>query len=531
MTQPPAHHGEKSAERGHFRSILFGELDPPEDLEKLKAPEFFSDLNIDQIVESVTAGRDEYNLKPFFYIALDHIETIEYRQDVFRDLENPALSACIRAFAQEMRTMRRHLAQAEKLHYKYQKQAWFLAAVDIYCRAARRLIQDLVAADVRSPGLRGFREYLIAYTDSTDFLALVAQTDKLRTDLSGIKYSLHIDGKCITVSRYNSEPDYGADVLLTFDKFKQGAGKQYRFKTPSSPEMDHVEAGILDLVARLHPKIFASLEEYSNLTRNYLDITISLFDQEIEFYLAWLQHIQTFRQNRLPFCYPDVTERSKEVFGRNVFDLALANRLTETKAPLVTNDFFLRDRERIIVVTGPNQGGKTTFARSYGQLHYLASIGCPVPGTEARLFLFDKLFTHFEREENIHNLSGKLEDDLLRIHHILESATPNSILIMNESFVSTALNDALFLSKQVMERIARYDMLCVTVTFLDELASFSDRTVSMVSTVDPLDPALRTFKIVRKPADGLAYAGAIAEKYHLTRLEVRTRIAERTKKL
>lgn len=508
-----------------FYSILFARPEDRPGAETSDAPDCFGDLNLDQIVAVITSGKEEYNLTPFFFTPLPDVATITYRQEVAQDLENVTLSGKINTFAGNMQIVRRYLGLIEKLYYDYHKKGWFLEAVEVYCDAVTALAAELKQINLQSRGLLAFRDYVNSYASSATFTTLLAETKQLKAELATVKYCLIIKDNTVKVRRYDAEIDYSADVDETFAKFKQGAVKDYRVKLYEGSGMNHVEAKILELVAKLYPEIFASLDNFCTQHGNFLDETIRVFDREIQFYLAYLKQIAALKRAGLPFCYPRVSRQSKEIYSRDGFDLALAHKLAGDGSPVIVNDFHLKDPERILVVSGANQGGKTTFSRTFGQLHYLACLGCPVPGREAQIFLFDRLFTHFEKEEDITNLRGKLQDDLVRIHAILDRATPNSILIMNEIFSSTTLEDAVFLGKQIMARIIQLDLLCVWVTFVDELASFSEKTVSMVSTVVPDNPAERTYKIVRKPADGLAYAMSIAEKYRLTYQRIKERIA------
>lgn len=497
-----------------FSSILFANNEDRNETQIV--PDFFVDLNLDQMVDAVTAEKLEYNLKPFFYTPLHSIDTIIYRHEIMQDLEKDGLFMQISSFAQKMRRMREHLAQAEKFYYPLQKKSWFLDAVTLYCGAVQCLLKALMDVDITSRGFLALCAYLNEYVHGSDFVSLWEETQQLKKELSKVEYCVHIKDNCIRVSKYKSSPDYSADVEAIFNKFKQGAVKNYRVNFHEPLEMNHIEAKILELVAQLFPEVFSNLDSYVIKYSQFRDMTLETFDREIQFYIAWLEYINQFKKRGLQFCYPRIEEKSKAVYDYNGFDLALATKVMDIHADLVCNDFSLQGRERILVISGPNQGGKTTFARTFGQLHYLACLGCTVPGRAAQLFLFDKLFTHFEKEETIQNLNGKLQDDLVRMHHILNQATPNSIIIMNEIFTSTTLRDATFLSKKIMEKIAQLDLLCVCVTFIDEMASLSEQMVSMVSTVVPENPDLRTYKIIRKPADGLSYAISIARKYRLT---------------
>ena len=99
-------------------------------------------------------------------------------------------------------------------------------------------------------------------------------------------------------------------------------------------------------------------------------------------------------------------------------------------------------------------------------------------------------------------------------------------MLFRSSFASTTVDDSLQIGAEVLERIIALGCVAVYVTFLDELASLRRACVSMVGEVEHDDPTKRTFKFSRRPADGLAYAAALADKYGLARDALVRRIGQ-----
>lgn len=509
----------------HMVSVLF----PASEIEKPHVfpdqdPAYFEDLAIGRILDSVTKTYEAYDLRPFFRFIPHQQDIVEYRNEILQDLSGDQLGGIIRAFRDQMTIIRSHLGLADKSFNQYQAAFFSLLAISTYCQAVRELDDGLAAARPASAGLQAFAASLHDYAMAAGFQALVEQAAHHQAALATIRYTVLLNESTITVRSFEEEPDYDAIITALFARFHEGQDvKAEKSGLESGVWIGNVQSRILDGVARINPEVFSALCEFTARGAGFIDPVLSRFERETQFYASWIGFTRQFSAVGLVFSTARLVT-DHDVYAQAAFDLALADKLCASGQTVITNDFYLTGVERIFVITGPNQGGKTTFARTFGQMHYFANLGLSVPGQNVRLQFFDRIFTHFEREEALTALHGKLYDDLVRVRAILTAATSDSLIILNEIFNSTSLQDAQFLADKVLRDIIRIGALGVCVTFMDELAKLGPQTVSLTSMVEPNNPAKRSFHVVRREADGLAYALSIAKKYGVTYEQLKERL-------
>lgn len=485
--------------------------------------ESLKDLNLEQIIQEIVRDRDEYDLEAFFCHPLKNISAVNYRLEVMRDLENFNLYGALVSFAHGMKKVRDYEGFSFSLHNKAQCEKWKLDAAYEYCKTLLHLYESLCSLSFTSKGFQLFSVWLTEYIKSDYFHTLLSETEKLEEEFKKIQYAVVVYRDTVTVTPDTEVLDYSAELTETFKNFLETTSD-----TPVSLfgdlEMCLLETKILSIVENMYEISFQKLKSYAKKHMDFISDKIRKFDREIQFYISYLEYIAPLKRKGYSFSLPEFSS-AKNIHVTGGYDLALAHKSLNTDETTVPNDFYLMDDERIFILTGPNQGGKTTFARSFGQIFYLACLGCPVPCAAAELCMFDRIFTHFAQEENLSLNAGRLQEDLLRMKDIMDHATDSSVIIVNELFSSTTSLDAYVMGKRILEYFASLDCIVLYVTHIYELSSINHKVVSLTASVDlSASKAARTYKILRKPADGFAYAHSIAEKYHLTYKEIKERI-------
>ena len=502
-----------------FRSILHpgdGDFEY-----RTEEPECFMDLNLDQVLNSVFRNGEDDFLRSVYYTPLKTAKEIEYRQQVLKELSRKETGTVFFRFSEGI-----CLAEAERKNSEDQTYLTCGKLLNCYWNYVcmlRKLQDKMKNWQLKSEGLQKFKIYLDTICRSQTFVTTAGKLENIRGEFQCLRYCILIRNGTVHVKKYQEEEDLLPPVCEAFQKFcreEHGTLKNCRVEKPSA---GHVEEGILSCLAKIYPVQFDTMIQFLEDSKDFFDPVIIRFAEEIRFYLLWLAWVQRLKEAGFTFFYPQMTESGNSYYCNGFCDLALAEKIGSR---VVKNDFSLEEEERIFVVTGPNQGGKTTFSRAFGQIHYLAALGLCIPGTEGVLKIPDRIFTHFEKKEEMADLNGKLKDDLKRLKEILDGVTDSSLVIINEIFSSTTFSDALELGKQMMDALADSGAECVIVTFLKELSEHGRETVSLQSMTETGQSHRRTFKIVRKKTDGRAYANTLAEKHGLGYEQILRRITE-----
>ncbi|NLM12001.1 MAG: DNA mismatch repair protein MutS [Clostridiaceae bacterium] len=398
-----------------FFSILF--KDAKKESETLSNanndPGFFVDLNLNQVIDEIIKGKEEYHLEQFFYNNLHDIDSINYRLDIMRDLECKDLFNCMVDFSYQLKRMREYLSFSGDLHNHYQKEKWFLDAVYLYCNAVNDLRFRMSLAKIKSEGLLRFYKWLNEYENSEHFVALFSKTKELQTEFNRISYSIQVGKDEVIVSKDESNSDFCAEINKTLQKFS-GVQLNYEIRFFTDLEMCALETKILEIIRKMNPSVFEMLDSFFKNNTDFLSNNIIKFDVEIQFYISYLDYINKLKQKGMHFAYPSISN-NKALDIVDAYDLAFAQKSLVSHTEVVCNDFYLNNEERIYIITGPNQGGKTTFARAFGQIMFLSMLGCPVPCRKASIFIFDNIYTHFNKEEKLITDYGRLKEELNRL--------------------------------------------------------------------------------------------------------------------
>lgn len=215
---------------------------------------------------------------------------------------------------------------------------------------------------------------------------------------------------------------------------------------------------------------------------------------ELAFYVGCLNAAEFLKQTGMAICIPVLFPAgSRKRVWKGLYDSSLAFIKKET----VTGNNLETSGKSLYLITGANQGGKSTFLRSIGQAQLMAQCGMFVSAEYYAAPVCSGIFSHFNKEEDSSMKSGKLDEELSRMDELVDYVEKNALVLMNESFASTNEREGSEIGRQITQALVENQVEVFSVTHLYTYAvAFADNSAVQYLRAERMDNGERSFKIV-----------------------------------
>ncbi len=527
-----------------------------------------SDLSLGDIASAIASegiGRDEV-LAILTRLCTDP-RVIEYRQATIEELTAaPDLVAGLKKALPKIAELGWY-ADSHRVEGSPLKQAvWRLGELELYVDCLNGL-HDLFAkrsGAIESPGLRRLLDAVEERRGRPAFASLSRELPKLAEGLrkrKSVTVGINLDERLRPVEAallsVNERP-FSQQSLIDRLLGKQAESERFESAVPLRQTPRPANAELYPTGAFPLAPLFQDLDRMlSSLTRplaaalrTYIQVNTSFLQElrpEIAFFIGAADLLGRLKAAGLPLCRPEILDReARETLFRGFYNLPLALHMleegaTDLRERVVTNDVDFGERGRIFILTGPNQGGKTTFTQGVGIAQVFSQVGLLAPAQSAGISPADLVITHFPIEEKGTFDQGRLAEEAARLSALFAEVTRHSLILLNESLSSTSPGESLYLAEDIVSALRLLGTRAIFATHLHELAYRIDeinRNVagasSLASLVAEADAtgngshgAQRTFRIAAGPPIGKSYARDIAERFGISLASISAKLKAR----
>ncbi|GAK60226.1 DNA mismatch repair protein MutS domain protein [Candidatus Vecturithrix granuli] len=237
---------------------------------------------------------------------------------------------------------------------------------------------------------------------------------------------------------------------------------------------------------------------------------------ELAFYIGCLNLYEQLAPMGESLCFPQpVAAKERKHAVQGLYDVCLALTMQQK----IVGNTVNADNTNLVIITGANQGGKSTFLRSIGLAQLMMQCGMFTPAKSFCANLCDSLFTHYKREEDASMKSGKLDEELSRMSTIVNHLTPNALMLFNESFAATNEREGSEIGRQIVSALLEKHLKVFFVTHLYEFAhGFYIRNMknALFLRAERYTDGTRTFQLVKGEPLSTSYGADLYQKIFRT---------------